>query len=386
MYQPIIFAKKIKPRSEFPFHIMIKPVGRACNLQCQYCYYPQLNNATSKVMHDELIEALIKQYIYAQPTYVKEINFVWQGGEPLLAGKSFYHKVFMWQKKYARNDVVITNTFQTNGCLLDLEWIEFFKDQKVVLGISLDGNEKLHNQFRYSKKGQGSYGDVIQAVKLCQRYQLEFNILTVIHDGMVDYVDEIYAHFIKLGISVVQFQPLITDGLAIENHFQLSSYSWGKFLSRVYTIWKEHKDRGRIFFTNIEEVYFQYFHQFSSSCVHAERCGTNLACDNTGQLFACDHLMDSVHYLDKFNHNLNLVNAVYRSSQYEFGRNKSLRKECQICAVKNVCQGGCPVHLQDNRNRLCNGYFQFFSLILADLKPYPRNQEGLIRWQKEFLR
>lgn len=78
-----------EPRSPVPFHILMKPIGPACNLACRYCYYPQDETPVNK-MDDARLEQFIRRYIAAQPAGAREINFVWQGGEPLLAGLSFY--------------------------------------------------------------------------------------------------------------------------------------------------------------------------------------------------------------------------------------------------------------------------------------------------------
>src|SRR5262245_35096776 len=86
-----------------PFHIMTKPVGTICNLDCKYCFYLE----KEKLYPDEsrwamplnVLESYIQQYIEAQP--ISTVSFAWQGGEPTLLGLDFFRKVITLQKKYA---------------------------------------------------------------------------------------------------------------------------------------------------------------------------------------------------------------------------------------------------------------------------------------------
>lgn len=55
-----------EPRSPVPFHILMKPIGPACNLACRYCYYPQDETPVNK-MDDARLEQFIRRYIAAQP-------------------------------------------------------------------------------------------------------------------------------------------------------------------------------------------------------------------------------------------------------------------------------------------------------------------------------
>ncbi|MCV5696249.1 SPASM domain-containing protein, partial [Escherichia coli] len=81
-----------------------------------------------------------------------------------------------------------------------------------------------------------------------------------------------------------------------------------------------------------------------------------------------------------------LAAAVDASVQLPFGQQKSLRRECQTCSVKMVCQGGCPAHLNAaGNNRLCGGYYRFFSDILAPVRPFSRDLNGLKAWRAAFV-
>src|SRR5919198_4640537 len=105
------------------FHVMTKPVGPICNLDCKYCFYLEKETLYpekhSWQMPDDVLESYVRQYIEAQN--VPEVHFAWQGGEPTLLGVRFFRRVVELQQKYAGGRR-IWNALQTNGTLLDDEW------------------------------------------------------------------------------------------------------------------------------------------------------------------------------------------------------------------------------------------------------------------------
>ena len=130
------------------FHILAKPTGPICNLDCEYCFYTEkealFTGNQAFEMSDDVLENFIKKYIAAQRT--SEVSFVWQGGEPTLIGLDFYKKVVRLQTKYA-NGKKIENSLQTNGTLLDEEWCEFLAKHQFMVGLSLDGPEYIHDRY-----------------------------------------------------------------------------------------------------------------------------------------------------------------------------------------------------------------------------------------------
>ncbi|MEI8598065.1 radical SAM protein [Vibrio sp. M60_M31a] len=168
-----------KAKTKRPFHILSKPIGPLCNLDCDYCfyldktdYYPQTKQFD---MGDTTLEAHIKSYIESQPVGCPEVTFGWQGGEPTLRGLDFFRQAVVLQKKYARPGMKIINTLQTNGVLINDNWAAFLKQHQFLVGISIDGDEELHDHYRKTRSGKGSYRQVIQrfadATKVSGRYQ-----------------------------------------------------------------------------------------------------------------------------------------------------------------------------------------------------------------------
>ena len=360
-----------EPRSPVPFHILMKPIGPACNLACRYCYYPQDETPVNK-MDDARLEQ-------------REINFVWQGGEPLLAGLSFYKKALALQERYAPDGVTISNSLQTNGTLINDAWCQLFREHGFIIGLSLEGNEALQDYHRPDKRGRSTWSAALRGIDLLHQHQVDFNLLVVVHNEMAAHAAAIYDRLVSLGARYLQFQPLMSEGAALREGYQLSADNWGRFMVGIWRQWRKRCDRGRVFVINIEQAWAQYFTHTSGSCVHSARCGSNLVMEPDGQLYACDHLINAEHRLGRLDEQT-LAAAVDASVQLPFGQQKSLRRECQTCSVKMVCQGGCPAHLNAaGNNRLCGGYYRFFSDILAPVRPFSRDLNGLKAWRAAFV-
>jgi len=131
------------PRS---FHLMAKPRGSLCNLDCAYCFYLKKEKfypGESFRMNDELLESYTRRMIEAQQ--VPEVTFTWQGGEPTLMGLDFFRQAVRLQEKHRRPGMSVHNALQTNGTMLDDEWCAFLNEHHFLVGISLDSPRELHD-------------------------------------------------------------------------------------------------------------------------------------------------------------------------------------------------------------------------------------------------
>ena len=173
------------------FHVLAKPIGPICNLDCKYCFYlekellyPQPDPHIDKwAMHEDVLESYIRQYIEAHDTPV--VNFAWQGGEPTLLGVDYFRNLVQIQKKYA-NGKQIANAFQTNGVLLNDAWAEFFLEYQFLIGISIDGPRELHDAYRVDKGGQPTFDRVMRGIETLRRNNVDFNTLTTVHRANAD--------------------------------------------------------------------------------------------------------------------------------------------------------------------------------------------------------
>src|ERR1700733_10162661 len=139
--------------------LLIKPASAVCNIDCSYCFYLDRDADPYKALPGrrmtlETLERLVDTYLfYSYP----QSAFTFQGGEPTLAGLPFFEKLVEYQQHYGRNGQEVSNSIQTNGLLIDDAWCEMFKSYRWLVGISMDGPEEMHDRYRLSRQGKGTW-------------------------------------------------------------------------------------------------------------------------------------------------------------------------------------------------------------------------------------
>ncbi len=321
-------------------------------------------------MSEKVLEEFTRQYIQAQPEFLQEINFTWQGGEPTLLGLDFFNKAVEFQKKYKPENIEISNSFQTNGVLINDEWAEFFKNNDFLLGISIDGPEELHNFYRRNKKGKGSFPDTLKGMGILIKHQVEFNTLTCVQKNNVTYPVEIYDFLKQAGSRYFQFVPIVEkgkDGKVSENSVQPGLY--GKFLNSIFNHWLENEDVGEVFIQDFDVTLNLVMGYPSPVCLKADKCGRAVVLEHNGDLYSCDHFVDQQHFLGNIMV-MEINNLVDGVKQTAFGNDKKdkLPPECKNCEFLSLCNGGCPKDrlLPDTAgghdlNYLCKDYKMFYT-------------------------
>jgi uncharacterized protein len=362
-----------------PFSILVKPRGPICNLDCAYCYYlskEQLYPGSTFRMSDELLDSYIRQYIASQPG--PEVIFAWQGGEPTLMGLDFYRRAVALQRRYCPPGKFISNTLQTNGLFLDDAWCGFFKQHDFLIGLSLDGPQAMHDAYRLDKGGKPTFKRVMAGLRQLQAHQVQYNILTTVHAANAPYPLEVY-RFLRddAGAEFIQFIPIVERRkLATGSSEQpvtersVGGKQYGEFLVAVFDEWTR-RDVGKVYVQLFDVALGVWYGQPASLCVFAETCGSALAMEHNGDLYACDHFVQAEYYLGNIQEKA-LGSLARSAAQREFGQAKRdrLPKYCRECPVRFICNGGCPKNRfiltpegEPGLNYLCEGYKTFFTHI-----------------------
>lgn len=189
-----------------------------CNIDCTYCYLPHRN--ISKHMSFSTLEKIYEE-VFKSNAMHDPITFLWHAGEPLAVGRAFFEDAFKLceeiNKKYGRE---YTQNIQTNATLIDEQWIELFRCNKVILGISLDGPEFIHNRQRVTRSGKGTHAQVMRGVELLQKGGINFEVITVLTSFSLDYPDEMFDFFVKKGIKGVGFNIDEIEGIHNVSSYQ----------------------------------------------------------------------------------------------------------------------------------------------------------------------
>jgi len=393
---------------KYPVYVMAKPIGSACNLRCSYCYYlekknPGAENSTNR-MSDDTLELFIEQYINAQPG--EQVLFTWHGGEPLLLGIDFYRRAIRLQKAYGRNRQ-IENVLQTNGVLLTEEWCLFFKENNFLIGISIDGPEHCHNQYRRTIGNEGSFQQVMKGIQLLQKHQVEFNVLSVVNNYNVQFPLEVYRFFKLIGAKYIQFSPVVErmnteSGLlssAEDPEGQLTSWSvgamdYGKFLTSIFDEWVRN-DVGEVFVITFDATLAGYVRAPAGICIYAETCGHAAALEANGDVYSCDHYVFPEFKLGNI-HQKTITEMMLSPAQFKFGNDKrdKLSTTCRQCEFLKQCNGECPknriVKLSDGsaQNYLCSGLRYYFHHVepymkfMAEELKHERSPANVMGWAK----
>ncbi len=385
------------PRS---FHVMTKPIGPICNLDCKYCFYlekERLHEPGEKwKMSDEVLETYIRQMIESQNT--PEVSFAWQGGEPTLLGVDFFRRAVEIQAQYA-NGKQIANAIQTNGTLLDDEWCEFLTENKFLVGLSIDGPAALHDRYRVDKQQQPTFDAVMRGLTFLQKHRTEFNTLTVVNRANSQKPLEVYEFLKQIGSTYLQFIPLVErlpttqltvlgldlmtppDPHADENPaspvtgWSVEARAYGNFLCTIFDHWVR-RDVGQTFVQLFDVALGNWMGTGSSLCVFAEKCGRAMAIEHNGDLYSCDHYVYPKYKLGNIL-NRSLGAMAGSEQQKRFGNDKSdtLPKFCRDCEVRFACNGECPKHRfiktpdgEAGLNYLCPAYKQFFNHVDPHMK------------------
>lgn len=368
-----------------PMYIMVKPVGSACNLRCDYCYYLEKQhlyaNEGRQMLSDELLERFIREYIESQTT--PEVLFTWHGGEPLVRPLAFYEKVVRLQQRYARGRR-IANSLQTNGTLINDDWARFFHDQGWLIGVSLDGPEAYHDAFRRTRGGGPSFRNVIRGIDILNRHAVEWNALAVANRLNGDHPLSFYRFFKNIGCRYIQVTPVVErlahhdDGrqlASLVDEGQLAPFSirpkqWGNFLCTIFDEWVRH-DVSMFFINIFDATLANWVGVAPGLCTMAKHCGHAGVMEHNGDVYSCDHFVFPEYKLGNI-HEQSLVEMMYSERQRRFGRAKadSLPTQCRECQWLNACHGECPrnrfirtANGEPGLNYLCEGYRQYFSHV-----------------------
>jgi uncharacterized protein len=380
------------------FHVLAKPTGAVCNLDCKYCFFlskEMLYPGSRFRMADELLETYVRQLLESQAG--PEVNIAWQGGEPTLMGLDFFQRTVDYAERSKKPGQTIAYTIQTNGTKLNDAWAAFFKEHKYLVGLSVDGPRALHDAYRVDKGGQGSFDSVMRGWQVLQKHGVDVNILCTVHAANADHPREVYRFFRdEIKTEFIQFIPIVErvtaamlpvanrgwgergsdprplyvlEGSEVTER-SLKPEQWGRFLIGVFDEWIR-RDVGTVYVQMFDAALASWVGIPPAMCIFNETCGNALALEHNGDLYSCDHFVEPKHLLGNIQqmHMLQLVTSE-EQRQFGFAKRDTLPRYCRECSVRFACHGECPKNRfistpdgEPGLNYLCAGYKAFFTHI-----------------------
>ena len=357
-------AEGIKPISS----VLVKPAGPDCNLACEYCFYlgksSLYQHETHHRMSAEVLEEMIKQCmnIFPGPAVL-----AWQGGEPTIMGLDFFRQVVALQIKYGRSGQIVSNSLQTNGTLVDIEWAKFLRRYNFLVGISIDGPPEIHDKWRVDKNGRDSLKRVLCGLRALQEGQVDYNVLVMVTSESVGKAQVIWGFLREQGVNYFQFIPCLERDPATGEveKFSVSAQAYGEFMCQIFDLWASSGclDTYVRFFNDLLEIYRG---GEAHICLMKERCGDYVVVEHNGDIYPCDFFVEPDYYVGNLMQEP-LAELVKDSKLEEFALMKSKTKgECGNCKWWKQCHGGCPkdrifgVGQVNSPSYLCDSYKMIF--------------------------
>jgi uncharacterized protein len=327
----------------------------------------------------EILEELIRQVMQQSGS---NVSIAWQGGEPALMGLDFYRKAVEFEIKYGHGKQV-GNGFQTNGTLLDKDWAAFFKKYDFLVGLSLDGPEHIHDRYRVNKGLQKTWSVVEEKAKMLLEEGVAVNAMCCITDYSADYPEELYNYYKGLGLTWMQFIPIVeTDpnNPSQAAPFSLTPEKYGNFLVKLFDLWMKDFVNGvpTTSVRHFESVFHAYVGLESPECTMMKECGPYVVVEHNGNIYSCDFFVEPRHRLGNLK-NDKIINMLNSKKQDDFGKAKALLpRKCRFCPWLSKCFGGCTKdRVKDPADqrlpRFCEAYIQFFEHADSTMKVLAKN-------------
>jgi uncharacterized protein len=392
--QPPALDPRLTASAPPRFHLLAKPSGSTCNIDCKYCFFLSKEALYPNDKH-RMSEATLETYIrqLLESHRMPEVTIAWQGGEPTLMGLDFFRKAVTIAERYRRPDQKVQHTFQTNGIALDDEWCAFLKANDFLVGLSVDGPREIHDANRVTRAGKGTFDLVMKGWQCIRKHGVDFNILGTVNAANQEHGRRVYQFFRdELGATWIQFIPIVeratADTISVANlgwserpkekrllytqtgtlvtNRSVGGEQYGQFLVDVFEEWVRH-DVGKVYVQLFDVTLEAYFGRHLL-CIHAPTCGYGPALEHNGDLYACDHFVEPGFKLGNI-HKTHMLELVASPEQRKFGQDKrdTLTRQCLACEVRNLCNGGCPKDRfalsrdgEPGQNYLCAGLYKFF--------------------------
>lgn len=360
-------------------NIMLKPASALCNLRCKYCFYADVSDMREVKSYGMMSEETMTKILSNLQKDLEpgdHLHMAFQGGEPMLAGLSFYKKLVAHIKEWDKN-VNVSYALQTNGVLLDDEWCQFLKENNFLVGISLDILPDCHDQVRVDAQGKGTYKEVTEAILCLKKHKVEFNVLCTLTGAIARYPKQVWNRIQNLGIEYIQFTPCLSELEGeMSSPYALTPKRFAAFYIQLFRLWFDEFKKGRYRSIKfLDDCVNLMMYGRPTSCGMNGVCQPQLVVEADGTTYPCDF-----YCLDEFRlGNLKETGALalLQSEQVKafLNRPHTMPKLCGECGYQRFCGGNCK---RMQKEICCSaldsycGYREFLDVCGKDLQELAR--------------
>ena len=347
--------------------LMIKPASASCNLRCDYCFYfDEVANrevGIRPLMNSDVVYGIISKSI----ELAKHITYAFQGGEPTLAGLAFFEQFVATVAQHKKDDTTISYAFQTNGLLINEVWAQFFKKHHFLVGVSFDGPPRLNDLHRYDRDGKKSGREVMQAIRLLQQYQVDFNILSVVTNELAQNIGMVFPYFVNHGLLYHQYIACM-DSLQGGKSY-LSPTVYATFLKELFDLWfsawQSKKPVSVRFFDNLVGMIAGYPPE---SCDMSGICSANYVIESNGDVYPCDfYCIDETLLGNIVTDSFSALDEKRKEMQF-IEESPNHLDACTSCPWAALCRGGCKRYRNEDGYRFCSSMQEFFPYAIKRLE------------------
>ncbi len=358
-----------------PLNMLIKPASSNCNMRCKYCFYADeaMNREVYSfgMMSEETMVNVVRRAVeFAEGS----LSIGFQGGEPTLRGLDFFKLFADTVRRCNNKGLRVSFAIQTNGTLLNDEWARFLHDEKFLVGLSMDGTQAIHDRMRIDAYGNGTARRVLAAADLLKKYEVDFNILTVVTAQVAKNIDRIYAFYRKNDLLYQQYIPCL-DPLGEkrgQNEYSLTPQLYARFMKDLFDLWYDDiSNRRFIYIRHLENLVGVLMGRAPEHCGMRGQCAMQSVVEADGSVYPCDFYV-----LDRYKlGNLNemgydgLIAGLEKSGFIQ--ESMKVEDECRKCEWANICRGGCRRDRDDageiTLNYFCQAYKQFYAYAIPKM-------------------
>lgn len=365
--------------------VLVKPSSCRCNIDCKYCFYKDeakhWPEGAHPFMTEETLEALVKRmFEFADGT----VSVVFQGGEPTLMGLDFYRKFYAFAEKYNTKGCQLEVSIQTNGILLDEEWMLFLREHHVLVGLSFDGVAQVHDKYRVDNQGKGTSEYAVRAIRMMQRSGVDFNVLMVITRDLAHHARECYSFLKSLGIQYAQIIPALdpygTDKCS--QGYSLSCAALETFLTQLFDLWYEDFIRGEaVCITYFENIIYKMMGNTFQNCAMSGMCALEMVVESDGSVYPCDFYVYDEWKMGTLQE-MGFKELIATQTAARFlTKSVNVGTHCKSCRWKGQCYGSCRRYqVKTNgihENYYCNAYQNFFTHAGDRMKKIAEAYQGI---------